>query len=128
MQWFEDAVAIVTGGGMGLGAALCEELASRGATVVVADASHADEIAPVIAGHDVVVSSVTDRTGPDRSIIPTVAAALIEAVPQAGVARLAVMGGGGSLLAPDGRRILDQDGFPDAHKTEARRSRSTGPT
>jgi NAD(P)-dependent dehydrogenase (short-subunit alcohol dehydrogenase family) len=37
VQWFEDAVAIVTGGGMGLGAALCDELARRGATVVVAD-------------------------------------------------------------------------------------------
>ncbi|MGO9034434.1 SDR family NAD(P)-dependent oxidoreductase [Mycobacterium sp.] len=37
MQRFEDAVAIVTGGGMGLGEALCEELARRGATVVVAD-------------------------------------------------------------------------------------------
>ncbi|CQD19043.1 short-chain alcohol dehydrogenase [Mycobacterium europaeum] len=34
---FEDAVAVVTGGGMGLGEALCEELGRRGATVVVAD-------------------------------------------------------------------------------------------
>jgi NAD(P)-dependent dehydrogenase (short-subunit alcohol dehydrogenase family) len=37
MQRFENAVAIVTGGGMGLGEALCEELARRGAAVVVAD-------------------------------------------------------------------------------------------
>jgi NAD(P)-dependent dehydrogenase (short-subunit alcohol dehydrogenase family) len=36
-QQFENKVAIVTGGGMGLGQALCEELASRGALVVVAD-------------------------------------------------------------------------------------------
>jgi uncharacterized protein len=91
----------------------------RGATIVVADATDADELAPVIAGHDVVVSSVTDRSSPDRSIIPTVAAALIEAVPQAGVARLAVMGGGGSLLAPDGRRIVDQEGFPEQYMAEA---------
>ena len=34
---FENAVAIVTGGGMGLGEALCEELGRRGSTVVVAD-------------------------------------------------------------------------------------------
>ena len=34
---FRNKVAIVTGGGMGLGRALCEELARVGATVVVAD-------------------------------------------------------------------------------------------
>jgi NAD(P)-dependent dehydrogenase (short-subunit alcohol dehydrogenase family) len=37
MQRFKSAVAIVTGGAMGLGEALCEELGRRGATVVVAD-------------------------------------------------------------------------------------------
>lgn len=37
MQRFESAVAIVTGGGMGLGEALSEELGRQGATVVVAD-------------------------------------------------------------------------------------------
>ena len=37
MQRFRDAVAVVTGGGMGLGEALCEELGRRGATVVIAD-------------------------------------------------------------------------------------------
>ena len=37
MEQFENKVAIVTGGGMGLGQALCEELAGRGAIVVVAD-------------------------------------------------------------------------------------------
>jgi NAD(P)-dependent dehydrogenase (short-subunit alcohol dehydrogenase family) len=37
MEDFKDKVAIVTGGGMGLGQALCEEMASRGAIVVVAD-------------------------------------------------------------------------------------------
>ena len=37
MRRFEGAVAVVTGGGMGLGEALCEELGRGGATVVVAD-------------------------------------------------------------------------------------------
>ncbi len=37
MERFENAVAIVTGGAMGLGEALCEELGRRGVMVVVAD-------------------------------------------------------------------------------------------
>jgi NAD(P)-dependent dehydrogenase (short-subunit alcohol dehydrogenase family) len=49
MLRFEDAVAIVTGGGMGLGEALCEELGRRGATVVVADID--GDAARQVAGH-----------------------------------------------------------------------------
>ncbi len=49
MQRFEDAVAIVTGGGMGLGEALCEELGRRGSTVVVADID--GDAARRVAGH-----------------------------------------------------------------------------
>lgn len=37
MNEFKNKIAIVTGGGMGLGLALCEKLAREGATVVVAD-------------------------------------------------------------------------------------------
>jgi len=37
MKQFQNSVAIVTGGGMGLGQALCEELVRHGAKVVIAD-------------------------------------------------------------------------------------------
>jgi len=91
----------------------------EGATAKAADATDPDSLAAAIAGHDAVVSSVTDRSGPDRSTIPSVARALIEAVPRAGVPRLAVIGGGGTLLSPDGNRFVDQPGFPEQYKAEA---------
>jgi 3-oxoacyl-[acyl-carrier protein] reductase len=37
MNYFKDKVAIVTGGASGIGEMLCEEIARRGAVVVVAD-------------------------------------------------------------------------------------------
>lgn len=42
MKQFQDKIAIVTGGGAGIGKAVCEELAARGATVVVADINEAN--------------------------------------------------------------------------------------
>lgn len=50
MNHFKDKVAIVTGGGAGIGKTICEELARLGSTVVVADinASNAKQVAEKI--------------------------------------------------------------------------------
>jgi hypothetical protein len=90
-----------------------------GADVRGFDATDAEGLPAVIAGHDTVVSAVTDRSGPERSMIPRVVGALIAAVPAAGVPRLAVVGGGGSLLDGEGRRFIDAPGFPEEYRTEA---------
>lgn len=60
MEQFENKIAIVTGGGMGLGQALCEELARRGSLVVVADI---DENAA-----NQVTSRITQRGGHARAV------------------------------------------------------------
>jgi putative NADH-flavin reductase len=90
-----------------------------GIVPVRADATDPEVLAEAIADHDVAVSSVTDRSRPDRSIIPASVRSLIEAAPLANVPRIAVVGGAGSLLADDGRRLVDQPGFPDEYKPEA---------
>ena len=52
MSVFQNKVAVVTGGASGIGQALCEELARRGAAVVVADIDppRAQQVASAIAG------------------------------------------------------------------------------
>lgn len=90
-----------------------------GATPVPVDATDPRALEGVLRGHDVVVAAVTDRSGPDRSVIPAAARALIEAAPRAGVPRVAWMGGGGSLAAPGGGRLVDQPGFPEQYRAEA---------
>jgi putative NADH-flavin reductase len=91
-----------------------------GADVREFDATQSDGLADVIAGHDVVVQAVTDRSSDDRSTIPIVTRNLLAAVPAAGVPRLIVLGGGGSLHNESGERLVDQPGFPAEYLSEAR--------
>jgi NAD(P)-dependent dehydrogenase (short-subunit alcohol dehydrogenase family) len=57
------AVALVTGGGSGLGAAICRELASAGASVVVADVrgSSAERVATELDGSEAIQLDVADE-------------------------------------------------------------------
>ena len=90
-----------------------------GAERASVDITDRDGLAAAIAGHDAVVASVTDRTTEDRSIIPASARALLEALPRAGVARLAFVGGGGSLHVAPGERYVDAPSFPAEYRPEA---------
>ncbi|WP_433736914.1 NAD(P)-dependent oxidoreductase [Pseudomonas putida] len=75
------------------------------------DALDAAALRAAISGHDVVISAAHFATLP--------ASAVIGPVKQAGVKRLLVVGGAGSLLLPDSTRVIDSQGFPEAYKAEA---------
>jgi uncharacterized protein len=93
--------------------------ALAGAETVAVDVTDIGALASAVAGHDVVVVSVTDRTTPDRSIIPAAAQAALDALAEAGVGRLAFVGGGGSLLASPGLCFVDSPAFPAEYRPEA---------
>jgi len=64
-----------------------------------------------VAGHDVVISAAHFSTIP--------VSAILGPVKKAGVKRLLVVGGAGSLLLPTGGKVIDSPGFPDEYKAEA---------
>ncbi|MFJ6827120.1 NAD(P)-dependent oxidoreductase [Pseudomonas sp. NPDC090964] len=89
-----------------------DTLAARASvTVEQVDALNADALQQAISGSDVVISAAHFATLP--------AAAVIGPVKKAGVKRLLVVGGAGSLLLPDGSRVIDSPGFPAEYKAEA---------
>ena len=64
-----------------------------------------------VAGMDAVLSAAHFSTMEPHAII--------EPVKRAGVKRLLVVGGAGSLLLPSGHRVIDSPDFPEAYKAEA---------
>jgi putative NADH-flavin reductase len=85
--------------------------AREGVVSKAVDALDAAALQAAIAGHDVVISAAHFATLP--------ASAVVGPVKKAGVKRLLVVGGAGSLLLPDGVRVIDSEGFPEAYKAEA---------
>ena len=86
--------------------------AQPGLTLQSADATSVDALVPLLRGHAVLVSATRFDGGSD-------AATLIAAAQQAGVPRLLVVGGAGSLEVAPGKALIDAPGFPDAYKPEA---------
>lgn len=89
-----------------------DKLAARpNVTIKQVDALDADALQQAISGSDVVISAAHFATLP--------AGAVIGPVKKAGVKRLLVVGGAGSLLLPGGGRVIDSEGFPAEYKAEA---------
>lgn len=95
--------------------------APEGATGITGDASDAGQVAELAAGLDVVVSALSPpRDGSEtRAPFLAVNTALVQGVRAAGVRRLMVVGGAGSLEVAPGQVLVDQPGFPDPYKPEA---------
>jgi putative NADH-flavin reductase len=90
--------------------------------VVEGDATDAASVARVAAGADAIVVAVSPRPGQNgrpASSLTNVANAVIDGAKQAGVQRVIVVGGAGSLEVAPGLQLVDSPGFPDAYKAEA---------
>jgi uncharacterized protein len=91
-------------------------------TVVKGDATDPASVAAVSAGADAIVSALSSRPGGNNrppSSLTAAAHALIAGARQAGVQRLVIVGGAGSLEVLPGRQLLDSPDFPAGHREEA---------
>lgn len=94
---------------------------SGGEGIETADATDTTRITTLASGHDAVVMAtnpphdVTDGT----TLFLAAGTSVIEATRAAGVRRLVFVGGAGSLLLPDGERVIDAAWFPAEFKAVA---------
>ncbi|AQH01275.1 3-beta hydroxysteroid dehydrogenase [Burkholderia sp. KK1] len=83
----------------------------EGVTTRNVDVLDADALAAAVAGHDAVFSATRFANVSEPAIV--------EPVKRAGVRRLIVVGGAGSLYVAPGLRVLDVPDFPEAYRPEA---------
>jgi hypothetical protein len=112
-----------------------EKIAPRpGLTVRGGDATDAASIAATAAGADLAISAYSPGSG-SQDDLSVNARALLEGLARAGVPRVIVVGGAGSLEVAPGRLWLDDPAFTEAAKPRARAQkaqldvfRAAGPT
>jgi putative NADH-flavin reductase len=95
------------------------DLDGKHVMTVEGDATDPGSVARLAKGADAVVSAVSPRNPPGAGTLPRAARALLEGVRRAGVRRLVVVGGSGSLSVGPSTMLLDSPGFPEAYKPEA---------
>jgi putative NADH-flavin reductase len=85
--------------------------ASKNVTPVGVDVQDEAALAKAVAGHDAVIHAVNFRLSDPAKVIA--------ATKKAGVPRLLVVGGAGSMEAAPGVRLIDTPTFPPEYKPEA---------
>ena len=90
-----------------------------GLTIVKGDVLDTAGVTATIKGHDAVIAAVNNPPG-DLQFYPRAALSLINALTQAGVKRLIVVGGAGSLEVAPGLKLFDTPDFPEAWRPGAK--------
>lgn len=83
--------------------------------IVTADLLDGQSISKAVAGYDVVISAYGPSHGAEDTM-KTVTQGLINAVKQAGIQRLLIVGGAGSLEVAPGLQLVNAPNFPEAWK------------
>ncbi len=83
-------------------------------SAVAGDALDPAGVAANVAGHDAVMSAIGPTGGSRPEMVVEVARALIAGLQRAGVSRLVVVGGAGSLEKAPGLQLVDTPDFPKA--------------
>lgn len=99
-----------------------DKLAARpGLSVVQADVYDADQVAAAVAGHDAVLDAFNPGWGDVaiRANFMKGTRAILDGVKRAGVKRILVVGGAGSLFVAPGTQLVDTPGFPAEWKEGA---------
>ena len=106
-----------------IGSRIAAELAQRGHDIsgasrsTGADVTDPASVAAAVSGADAVISAVSAR-GDDYTLVD-VARSLADGLRRAGVRRLLIVGGAGSLEVAPGVRLVDTPDFHDEWKPEA---------
>jgi putative NADH-flavin reductase len=94
-----------------------QDLAGDGVALVGGDATDADSVAAVAAGHDAAISAVARLDTPSEEFFVGTANALLDGLARAGVGRLVLIGIGTTLQVEPGVMLLDTPGFPADART-----------
>jgi len=97
-------------------------------TALHADISNVDDVARIVSGHDAVISAYSpglrNYSAEDAAeLIRKAHDSLFAGVKRAGVKRLIIVGGVGSLEASPGVDVVDSDFYPAGHKAHTLRNR-----
>ncbi len=85
--------------------------------VIRGDATDAASVAATAAGADLAISAYSP--GSENALLSKNAHALLDGLAQAGVPRVIVVGGAGSLELAPGKLVVDAPGFPDIYRARA---------
>lgn len=92
---------------------------ATGLRLVAGNALDVASVATVVRGADAVVSATAPRAEDGPTALNDAARALIRGLTTAGVKRLIIVGGAGSLYVAPGLQLMDAPTFPEAYKAIA---------